>query len=202
MATPSTELSDIDKLLASLSTITTIRSIDDMLDMFGLATLPTAQKYGIFFGCITFTVTVGTVVFLLVAGGSFTRIAQQEENGGVSVPGAIEERKSRPLLLETLLEGQERMMAEYPKRSVIQNGVTVLVNKLLNVAPDVTKAKEVMGSLMNEDEATADESVKKEIKKKQLQNKTFLPEGYEKNYTMAYRKCQEKPGGEFWGLGA
>jgi hypothetical protein len=193
------ELSDVDKLLASLSTVTSIRSINDILAIFGLDTLPTAQKYGIFFGIVTFTVTVSTVVFLLVAGGSFKRIAQQEENGGATVPCAIEERLTRPLLLERLLEASTRMMASYSstKKTTTKQtspGRSVLVQKLVNIAPNVTKAKEVMGSLIHEDEA--DETVAKKIKEKKQELKKYMPDGYEQNYVLAYRKCQQKPGGE------
>ena len=74
-------------------------------------------------------------------------------------------------------------------------GMTVLMKKIVNVAPNVSKAKEIMGSLIHEDEA--DETVAKQIKEKKVELKQYIPDGYEQNYTMAYRKCQEKPGGEY-----
>lgn len=178
------ELSDLEKVLDALSFITAIRSPNDIFEVFGLASLPTAQKYGIFFGIGVFTLTIVTVLSLLILGGSFKRITEQE-NGASTIPCAIEERVNRPLLLERLLEAQERMLNNYPPES-ISEGLTNLAKMLQNIAPDVTKAQETMTSLVEGDK-TGDKQ-KEEMKK-------FIPDGYEANYTKAYRKCQDKPGG-------
>jgi hypothetical protein len=61
-----------------------------------------------------------------------------------------------------------------------------LTTMLMNVAPDVAKAKEVTDSL--------GDSVEKKIIDEKL--KKFIPDGYEENYVKAYRRCQDKPGGE------
>lgn len=194
------ELSDLEKVLESLSFITSIRSLNDVFEVFGLATLPTAQKYGIFFGILTFTLTVGTVFALLILGGSFKRIVEQETGVASSIPSAIEERVNRPLLLERLLESQERMVKKYPA-DILTEGLTALAKMLMNVAPDVAKAQEAMATLIEEDDMNKKENEKDDKKSKEAsakrreELKKFIPEGYEANYIKAYRKCQDKPGG-------
>lgn len=180
------ELSDLEKVLKSLEFITSVRSFDDVLSIFGLDNLPTAQKYGIIFGIITFTVTVSTVLALLVMGGSFKRIAEQAKTGGVAIPDAIEERVTRPLLLERLLEAQEFLLKKYHPVQKIE-GMTLLMKMLVNIAPDVAKAQEVTANFMVKNES--------DKKKKDEKLKAFIPEGYEQNYISAYRRCQDKPGG-------
>ena len=49
---PTNSLSDLEKIQQSLSSITSIASFDDVLATFGLLDMPTAQKYGILFGCV------------------------------------------------------------------------------------------------------------------------------------------------------
>jgi len=185
------ETSDFDKLLAAFSSVCSISSVDDILALFGVADLPQAQKYGIFFGVCTFTITVTIVFLLLVFGGSFKRIAEQSD-GKSSIPTAIEERIGRPLLLERLLEAQERMIKKYSKGRLTEE-TTELMSMLINIAPDVAKAQEVMATLVDENEPAIEE--KKVAQKKEMELKKFIPNGYEKNYVEAYRKCQEKPGG-------
>ncbi|GFH54479.1 hypothetical protein CTEN210_10955 [Chaetoceros tenuissimus] len=180
------ELSDLEKVLKSLEFITSVRSFDDVLSIFGLDNLPTAQKYGIIFGIITFTVTVSAVLALLVMGGSFKRIAEQAKTGGVSMPDAIEERVTRPLLLERLLEAQEFLLKKYPAVQKTE-GMTPLMKMLVNIAPDVAKAQEMTANFMVKNES--------DKKKKDEKLKAFIPEGYEQNYISAYRRCQDKPGG-------
>lgn len=184
--TLTTPTSDLDKILDALSFLTSIRNFDDVLAVFGIANLPTAQKYGIIFGCLTFTVTVITVLTLLIMGGSFKRIADQAKHGGSSIPDAIEERVSRPLLLERLLEARERLLEKYPE-PVKTEQMTPLTKMLLNIAPDIAKAKEVMDSIVANSE--------EDKKKKNETLKRFIPDGYEENYMEAYRRCQDKPGG-------
>jgi len=183
--------SDLDKLFAALSALTSIQSLDDVLASFGLKDLPSAQKYGIIGGCITFALTVTTVIILLVMGGSFQRMAEQAESGESTVPTVVEARIGRPLILERLVEARDRMVKNYKqdeeKMAVKQGDRTVLTKLLLNIAPDIAKATALMGSLI-------DETDKCTIKNDEL--KKYLPEGYEENYIDAYRLCQDKPGGK------
>jgi hypothetical protein len=183
--------SDIDKLLEALSFVTSVRNFDDVLTVLGVGGLPAAQRNGIMFGILVFAVTITTVVTLLVKGGSFKRIVEQTEAGGVPIPDAIGERVGRPLLLERLLDAQERLLKNYPEEIRSEN-VSSLTKMLLNVAPDVAKAKEVTDRLGLVDES--DEGEKK--KKIDEQLKKFIPDGYEENYIKAYRRCQDRPGGE------
>jgi hypothetical protein len=187
MKTLNADVSDLDKLFEALSFLKNIRDFDSILAAVGLDSLPTAQKYGILFGIITFTVTVTTVICLLVLGGSFKRMADQAKTGVASIPDAIEERITRPLLLERLLDAQERLLDKY-SQPLLTEKMTPLCEMLLNIAPDVAKAKEVMDNLIVENEV--------DKKKKDAKLKDFIPEGYEENYVQAYRRCQDKPGGE------
>jgi len=184
------EGSDLDKVFAALSFLGSVRSIDDVFAIFGVQNLPTAQKYGIMFGCAVFTVTIGTVLTLLVMGGSFKRLAEQAQTGEGSIPDSVEERVGRPLLLERLLEAQERLLKKYPAEKTSEK-MTPLNEMLLNIAPDVAKAKEVMLTLVDDEKGG---KTKNKTAKEQL--KQFIPDGYEENYVKAYRKCQDKPGGE------
>ena len=85
-------------------------------------------------------------------------------------------------------------MKNYPEEIRSEN-VSSLTKMLLNVAPDVAKAKEVTDRLGLVDES--DESDEGEKKKKiDEQLKKFIPDGYEENYIKAYRRCQDRPGGE------
>jgi hypothetical protein len=182
----SEESTDMDKLFSALTFLTSVRNFDDVLTMFGVGDLPTAQKNGIFFGFVVFTCTITTVATLLIKGGTFKRIVEQEEAGGIPIPDGIGERVGRPLLLERLLEAQERLLKNYPKEYERKEERTALTTMLMNVAPDVAKAKEVTDSL--------GDSVEKKIIDEKL--KKFIPDGYEENYIKAYRRCQDKPGGE------
>ena len=114
-------------------------------------------------------------------------MTEQAQTGGASIPDAIEERVTRPLLLERLLEAQQRLLEKYPIPAKTEK-MTPLCEMLVNIAPDIAKAKEMTANLTVENEAD------KKIKDDKL--KDFLPDGYEKNYVRAYRRCQDKPGGE------
>lgn len=184
MPTPlNNEMSDMDKLWSAFSTITDhFSSVDSMLEAIGLAGLPTAHRYGILFGIVTFVCTVTAVITLLVLGGSFDRIKEQSRTGTSSVPSVVEARNSRPLLLERLIEARERMMREnYPEENKMTNGLTNLAKMLLNIAPGV-KAKEV-AELVDEDG------------NKRESGRSKIPEGYVEEYCIAYRACMDKPGG-------
>ena len=191
--------SDLEKVLESLQFITSIRSTDDLLEVFGLDNLPVAQKYGIFFGILTFAATVSTVIGLLVMGGSFKRISEQAEDGSGTIPDSIEERVSRPLLLERLLESQERMLKNYPEE-ILTEEPTRLTKMLMNIAPDIAKAKKLTATLVDEDDGDGKKISEKERLKKKEELKKYLPDGYEDNYIKAYRKCQDKPGGTYASL--
>jgi len=170
------ESSDFEKLAAAFGSISSISSVDDLLAAFGLAELPMAQRYGIMFGCLTFVVTISTVLALLVFGGTFNRLVEQNQTGEATIPNAVTAREGRPLLLERLLEAQMRMMAKYPEKYENRkpsNVYTALTNMLLNVAPK--RSIDLLGN-----DAKAE----------------FIPEGYQENYVFAYRRCQDKPGGE------
>lgn len=109
----SSPASDWDKLQAALTTLTGhVSSLDDLLSAFGLKDMPSAQRYGIMFGFIVFSCTVGAVVALLFWGGSFQRIAQQELAGGPVVSDPVKARDGRSLLLERLLEARDYMLKE------------------------------------------------------------------------------------------
>jgi hypothetical protein len=178
---------DFEKLQKAFRELTRMfGSVDDVLEAFGLANMPTAQRYGILFGFIVFFVTITSVVALLILGGSFHRIKEQALSGESTIKSATETRKERALLLEQLLEGRQRMLQNYdpPKRTT---SVTPLTKMLLNVAPSyIPKDEEIdLHDLYNNDELPIDS--------KQVEQ--LLPTLYKENYTDAYRKCLDKPGG-------
>ena len=166
-ASANNDLSDLDKILQSLSFITSVKSFDDVLAIFGLLDMPQAQKYGIMFGFITFILTVIAVLTLLTLGGTWKRIEQQAQAGSsATAPDSVTQRKRRALLLERLLEGREWMMkTNYPEKEHEKSAAefTPLTKMLMTVAP---------------------------------QDEGNVPPGYEENYKDAYRRCQDKPGGE------
>lgn len=180
--------SDLDKLFDALSVLSSVGSFDDALEVLGIGGLPLAQKNGIIFGCLTFALTISIVMILLIWGGSFKRIAEQAETGAPVVSDAVGERVGRPLLLERLLDAQERMVQKYRQRDQPTEELTLLTKMLINIAPDVAKAKEYMKCLIDENDET-------KISEKRDHLKTFIPDGYEQDYIKAYRKCQDKPGG-------
>ncbi|KAL7463216.1 hypothetical protein ACHAXS_003595 [Conticribra weissflogii] len=178
--------SDLDKLRDALSSITSISTIDDVLAAFGLLDMPAAQKYGIMFGCLTFTLTVGAVLTLLTLGGSWKRIEEQERSGeSVSAPDAVTQRKRRALLLERLLEMREWMLkTNYPEQNIrsgngddegneTRSKFTALTSMLMMVTPE-------------------------EVEKKGKKEFVF-PENYQEEYKAAYRRCQDKTGGPILG---
>eukprot|EP00978_Attheya_sp_CCMP212_P009014 scaffold21210_cov53-Attheya_sp.AAC.7 len=172
--------SDLDKLWLALSSLTSIQTLDDILEAFGLKDMPAAQRYGIMFGCMTFTFTITAVVSLLFLGGTFKRIQEQSETGTATIPDAITARVDRPLLLERLLEARERLMKNDASPPT-QEGLTNLTKTILNVGPRV--------EVVNESGKSKTSSKKQEVRR-------HIPPGYEANYLTAYRKCQDKPGGK------
>jgi hypothetical protein len=170
-------------------------SVDDILQAFGLAEMPQAQRYGIFFGCIVFTLTITAVIMLLTLGGSFKRIAEQAQTGESTLLTAAEARQQRALLLERLLEGRERMVRNYTDPPTTDKA-TSLTKMLLNEAPDSPLDSDLL--LLDENKDSGNTSTGKTKKKKDAANKTrYIPPFYEQNYIDAYRKCQERPGGTY-----
>mmetsp|Transcript_24690 Transcript_24690/g.53507 ORF Transcript_24690/g.53507 Transcript_24690/m.53507 type:complete len:461 (-) Transcript_24690:223-1605(-) len=169
MPAPNADLSDLDKIKQSLTSVTSISSLDDVLAAFGLLNMPTAQKYGILFGFLTFLLTVASVFVLLTLGGSWKRIEQQSKSGeSATAPDSVTQRKRRPLLLERLLEGREWMLKNnYPEgKETVESGEFTPLTKMLMMV-------------------TAEEG--------------NMSQGYEESYKDAYRRCQDKPGGPILG---
>jgi len=163
------QTSDFEKLSLAFGEIkSAFGSLDNLLEAFGLLHMPTAQRYGILFGCLTFVVTVSTVVCLLAFGGSFERIAEQERDDA-TIPQAHTARAERALLLERLLDARARMLEYYPPPAKVKSGFSNLTKLLLNVHPKVVGEKDARE----------------------------FPEGYQSNYEVAYRRCQDMPGGKF-----
>jgi len=163
------DTSDLEKLQLAFVEITkSFGSIENLLEAFGLADLPTAQRYGILIGTLIFISTVTVVGALLLFGGSFQRIAEQQKTGSHTISHDFQTRLDRPLLLERLLDSRERMMQQnYPNATKRKEGPTALTKMLLNIPPPPK------GTTVDKDE-------------------TY----YLSNYIVAYRKCQDKPGGE------
>jgi RimJ/RimL family protein N-acetyltransferase len=177
---------DFDKLQKAFQELTShLSSVDDFLEAIGLANLPPAQRYGIMFGCLTFVCTVGSVICLLILGGSFKRMAEQSTTGQPTLVEDFAERANRPLLLEQLLEARLRLLKKYPETKHIE-GSTELTKMLLNVAPSVTLKDGTMGKLVEEDGS-----------KNGSKGKKTIPDGYKENYVVGYRRCQDRPGGEY-----
>lgn len=175
------DMSDFEKLQQAFKEITSsFGSVESILAAFGLSDLPVAQRYGILFGFIVFTVTVSTVFGLLIFGGTFKRIIEQNNTGRPSVESDYRVRLERPLLLERLISSQERMTKlNYPNRYERKEGRTNLTKMLSSLAPP-----------------KSDRQDKGETFDFGNQNAASMV-GYKQNYFMGYRKCQDKPGGEW-----
>ena len=188
MPVPVDDSSDIDKLFKAFGDVgKSFGSIDDFLQAFGLAGMPTAQRYGILFGCIVFTLTITAVFCLLLFGGTFQRMAQQSRSGDATVKEGHVVRAERALLLERLLDGRLRMLQKY-KQQHTSSELTPLTKMLLNEAPLTSVA----------DLVVVDEEVSPEERREKIQQvRRVLPPHYEQNYITAYRKCQDQPGGTY-----
>lgn len=180
--------SDFEKLQMAFHDITSkFGSFDNFLEAFGLASMPTAQRYGILFGCLVFIFTVASVLALLVLGGSFKRMAEQATTGEATITEGYRSRLERSLLLERLLDSRHRMLTQnYPNREQRTEGKTNLTKMLLNVPlPEESKS---IAALVD------DNSTKGQVNKKG--QRADCMEGYKENFVIAYRKCQDKPGGK------
>lgn len=181
---------DFAKLQLAFREITSkFGSVQELLQAFGLADMPLAQRYGILFGCVVFTLTISAVGALLMLGGSFRRIAEQAETGESTLLSAAETRQQRSLLLEQLLEGRERMIRNY-EPEVVTDQPTKLVTMLINEAPDT----DILASYAT---TTATKDAKQQTKGKSTSTEKarYIPPFYEENYIEAYRACQDRPGG-------
>jgi hypothetical protein len=186
---------DMEKLKVAFSEVASkFGSFDSMLEAFGLTNMPPAQRYGILFGCIVFTLTITAVIGLLTFGGTFARIAEQEESGNAAPLTPVDARSRRQLLLEQLLDGRERMKQQYPPEPTVDQ-VTPLTKMLLNVAPDAMTDE--LAELLEDHNIGNKENKKKSKGKKKKEIKRYIPPYYEENYVSAYRKCQDRPGGTY-----
>lgn len=186
------DASDLEKLQLAFREITSkFGSVDDILHAFGLAELPTAQRYGILFGFLVFIFTVSTVVALLFFGGTFQRIAQQSETGkGSLVESDYRVRLERPLLLERLLQAQQWLLQRnYPNRPQRKDATTQPTNlaTMLSSVPPPTDDSQKKGGADD-----ANENNKFDFSNQRAEGLM----GYKQNYFMGYRKCQDKPGGK------
>ena len=171
--------SDFEKLTKAFGEVAdAFGSWENLLDSFGLLHMPAAQRYGILFGCVTFTCTIFTVLCLLTFGGSFRRIAEQQK-GDATIPHAHQARAERALLLERLLDARERMMQYYPPMPMVTEGFTNLTKMLMNAHPKITVSDA-------DEKKEGETTVKREY-----------PPDYQNNYQVAYRHCQDAPGGLF-----
>jgi hypothetical protein len=215
--------SDLDKLYTALHDIlASFGSIDGLLQAFGMHSLPMAHRYGILLGLVVFIGTISAVVLLLVFGGSFDRIKVQAITGESTILSAGQARRGRALLYEQLLDARRRMVAAYGNENYNATAAATyssgsgscsssspLLRLLLHQAP--SKVLSPTPHLVNE-KAAADENKKPAPQQKpnnnnksssqQQQHPTattdeqFVPPLYKENYVKAYRRCQDRPGGE------
>ena len=185
MSYAASDTSDFEKLQQAFSEITSkFGSVDNLLEALGLADLPTAQRWGVLFGCLTFVCTVFSVLCLLTFGGSFKRMAEQAATGKATILTDYRARMERPLLLERLLDARERLLAlNYPNRPKRKEERTRLTKMLMNVPPP-----KAVKAIVDDNDA------KRAVNKKEQRPDEM--DGFKENYVTAYRKCQDKPGGE------
>jgi hypothetical protein len=189
--------SDFEKLHLAWQQVTSkFGSVEDVLQALGLADMPAAQRYGILFGFIVFSLTIASVLALLTLGGSFRRIAEQAETGQSTLLTATEARQQRSLLLEQLLEGRERMQRNYPPPPPLTEQPTPLTLMLLNQAPDPVDDSATTADT-NENSNDLNLQTESKTQNSNVNKERYIPPFYQENYTNAYRKCQDRPGGEW-----
>ena len=186
MSYANSETSDFEKLQLAFNEITAkFGSVEDILEAFGLADMPKAQRYGVLMGCVVFFCTVTAVIALLVFGGSFQRIAEQSQTGEATIESDYKVRQDRPLLLERLLDARERLLSlNYPDRVKRKERRTGLTKMLLNIPPPKDAPSDIV----------EDNSTKVAVNKKL--DRAEVMEGFKENFIWAYRKCQDRPGGK------
>jgi hypothetical protein len=215
---------DFEKLQLAWQDFTTkFGSVTNILQAMGLAELPTAQRYGIFFGFLVFVLTISTVLVLLVLGGTWQRIlAEQQqqqknnnnnnidnvdENGLVSIQSDFQVRLERPLLLERLLQSRQWLLqqnyAQCMERisktvtttvttTTTTTSITNLTKTLSNVAPPQENDDKDENSNNNNNNKNSNTAI---FDFSNQRAETMV--GYQQNYFMGYRKCQDKPGGKY-----
>jgi hypothetical protein len=194
--------SDMDKLYTALhDVLASFGSVESMLQAFGLAQMPTAQRYGILFGVIVFGGTVGSVVLLLFLGGSFQRMQEQSVTGESTLLSAGQTRRQRALLYEQLLAARQRMVADYEKSSssstLAENAAAFfspLLQLLLNQAP--SKVQRPPDLVLDERDKNSKPPQQPLPTKSPSNPEQFVPHMYKENYVKAYRRCQDRPGGK------
>jgi hypothetical protein len=192
------DVDDLEKLRRAATELAArFGSVDSLLEAVGLAELPAAQRYGIMFGFAVFFLTIAAVVGLLAFGGTFQRISEELQTGQPSsIQAAHDLRAQRALLMEQLLEGRERMKSSYQEPPHTED-LTNLTKMLLNEAPRGDGAGQGKGK--NDDNHDDGGKERKEddlgIKGAVTQLDRVYPPFYKENYTAAYRKCQDRPGG-------
>jgi hypothetical protein len=190
--------SDFAKLQMAFDDLTTkFGSVDNLLEAFGLAGMPTAQRYGIMFGCLVFIFTVGSVLSLLILGGSFKRMAEEAETGTSTIQEGYRFRTGRALLLERLLDARQRLLdMNYADREKPRERKTNLTVMLLNVPPHVKASELPKTGLVEEKDHKKNNWFGLAIKENEDGEPVEVTPGYQENYITAYRKCQDKPGGK------
>jgi hypothetical protein len=194
------DVDDLEKLRRAATELAArFGSVDSLLESVGLAELPTAQRYGIMFGFVVFFLTIAAVIALLAFGGTFKRISEELQTGQPSsIQAAHDLRAQRALLLEQLLEGRERMNSNYQEPPTTED-LTNLTKMLLNEAPTASGGSPGKGKgNRNNDDDNDDGKERKEDDlggKGASQSDRIYPPFYKENYTAAYRKCQDRPGG-------
>ncbi|GMH85014.1 hypothetical protein TrVE_jg5123 [Triparma verrucosa] len=94
--------------------------------------LPRQHVYGMIGGTVVFVLTIATVIYLLVAGGTFKRIHEQEVLKKVPQTANPKAIVNRSILLEDLADARAKMLSS-PRTS--------LSKKLMSVTPDETVYK-------------------------------------------------------------
>lgn len=189
------ESSDLDKVFAALGGLTSsLGSFEDAMDVLGIGDLPSAQRWGILFGCVVFSATVSVVIALLIFGGSFRRIEEQARTGQATVTSSVDSRRARPLLLERLLDAREEGAKRYAAPTLSER--TPLLESLLNVAPRLrdNDGSSVAAPRLVDD--TENETTKTTKKGDGAKAAYHVPEGYQDDYVLSYRRCQDAPGGK------
>jgi len=211
------EMSDWQKLTSALGGLS-FTSVDELLQKIGLAKMPKAHLYGMAGGVVTFVLTLSIVGILLLKGGTFQRLFEQLQSSQQPKQkknnAALMARKGRPLLFEQLLETRTRLKTKnYPSKYTNDSkstDVTALAKMLLSVVPPANFTKNSLPTekLVGNTNAGFLSFVSKIITDKSTPSSSDIinttiatvAEGaeqtYQVNYALAYRRCQDKPGGD------
>ena len=210
------EMSDWQKLTSALGGLS-FASVDELLQKIGLAKMPKAHLYGMAGGVVTFFLTLSIVGILLLKGGTFQRLFEQLQSSQQPKQekqnAALMARKG--LLFEQLLETRKRLKAKnYPSKysnDLKNTDITALAKMLLSVVPPADFAKSSLSTekLAGNSNAGFLSFVSKIITDKSTPTRpdimntascAMVVEGaeqtYQVNYALAYRRCQDKPGGD------